>query len=48
MYKIRVAVRNTVIYGTCCLALYSCVYVENIGFVYPAMSMMVIGPLLLY
>jgi hypothetical protein len=24
------------------------VYLENIGFVYPAMSMVVIGPLLLY
>ncbi len=24
------------------------VYLENIGFVYPAMSMMVIGPSLLY
>jgi hypothetical protein len=35
--------------GFCiCLALYCCVYLENIGFVYPAMSMIVIGPSLLY
>jgi hypothetical protein len=31
-----------------CLALCCYVYVENIGFVNPAMSMMVIGPSLLY
>jgi hypothetical protein len=31
-----------------CLALCCYVYVEYIGFVYPAMSMMVIGPSLLY
>jgi hypothetical protein len=30
------------------LALYCYVYLENIGFVYPAMSVIVIGPLLLY
>jgi hypothetical protein len=31
-----------------CRALYCCVYLENIGFVYPAMPMNVIGPSLLY
>ncbi len=30
-----------------CLALYCSDYLENIGFVYPAMSMIVIGNLLL-
>jgi hypothetical protein len=34
--------------GIKCLALYCYVYFENIGFVYPAMSMIVIGPSLLY
>jgi hypothetical protein len=33
---------------TNCLALYCYVYLENINFVYPAMSMFVIGPSLLY
>jgi hypothetical protein len=31
-----------------CLALYCCVYLENIGSVYSAMFMIVIGPSLLY
>jgi hypothetical protein len=31
-----------------CLALYCSDYLENIGFIYPAMSMILIGHLLLY
>jgi hypothetical protein len=31
-----------------CLALYCYDFLENIGFVYPTMSMIVIGPSLLY
>ncbi len=31
-----------------CLALYCFVYLEDIGFVYPAMSLILIGPSLLY
>ncbi len=39
---------HVVLYVHTCLALCYYVYVENIGFVYPAMSMVVIGPSLLY
>jgi hypothetical protein len=35
-------------YCTTVSPLYCDVYLENIGFVYPVMSMMVIGPSLLY